>query len=572
MTAARRLAGAVALLVAIAGCAAIPTSGPVTEVAEDPGFGQSTVRYSPALPTDGAAPGDIVLGYLDAMLAYPSSTRTAAAFLTPAAADEWQRQAGVTIYDDVQVATAPEDGRTRADSGATAEVTLDAVQSGRLDPQGRFETGRGREGVEYRLTQVDGQWRIENPQPGLLVTDKFFDDYFRSFELYFFDRTAERLMPQPVHLLVEDGLAAAVITALARGDGSEQVQTFVPSLEDLRATVPVEDGVADVGFTAGSRRAADVERLSAQVVWSLRQVPGVTRVRISVGPTPVRPRDVAEQPITGWNEFGPSQGSEIAYVLADNQVMTVEGATVAAISGPWGEDANGAVAVAVADDRIALVRANRNSVQIAALDGAVQRTVNGAGFLEPVADVDGQFWLVDRQSADGTRVRLVGTGVRSISASALTGLDVRSIDISPGGARYVVTVGTGSDASVRVGRIIRDAKGAPTELAAPRRVDVGASGSQSAVWSDDVRVSFLSGTDGLIQMRTSLIDGSTVSDTSSGVGPRLPDANITGLAVGLGPDTVDYVSDEKGRLWYLGTGGTWVRVESEPISGIAYSP
>ena len=303
----RSLVVAAASMVVVAGCAAIPTSGPVTEVVEDSGFGQSTVRYSPAPPTEGASPGDVVRGYLDAMLAYPSSTRTAAAFLTPAAADTWERQSGVTIYADPQYATPPQDGRTRADVGEAAKVSVDAAEKGRLDTQGRFQVASGRRNVEYRLEQVDGEWRIANPQPGLMVTARFFEDYFRPFNLYFFDRPARRLVPQPVHVLVEDGLAAALITALARGDESPQVRTFVPVLDDLRATVPVDGGIADVGFTAGSRQSTDVEHLSAQVVWTLRQVPGVSRVRISVGSSPVRPRSVAEQPVDSWDEFGVGQ-------------------------------------------------------------------------------------------------------------------------------------------------------------------------------------------------------------------------------------------------------------------------
>lgn len=568
MTAVRRLAGALAVLVALAGCAAIPTSGPVTEVPDDSGLGQSTVRYSPAPPTDGAAPGEIVRGYLDAMLAYPASTRTASAFLTPSAADEWQRQDGVTIYNDAQVATPPEDGRTRSDAGSTAQVTLDAAPTGRLDPQGRFSTAQGREGVKYRLEQIDGQWRIDNPQPGLLVTDKFFADYFRPFELYFFDRTAERLVPQPVHLLVGDGLAAALITALARGDESAQVQTFVPGLEDLRATVPVDGGVADVGFTAGSRSAADVERLSAQVIWTLRQVPDVTSVRISVGSSPVRPNNVAEQPITGWDEFGVGQAGGSVHALMGNQVVSVDGASVTPIDGPWGDDAQGAAAVALGDDRIAVVDQDRGSVQIGTLGGTAQRTVKGTGFVDPATDVDGSFWLVDRP-AGSTRVRLVGDGVTGVSAPSLAGLDVRSIDISPEGARYVATIGTGSEASVRVGRVVRDAGGVPTGLATPRRVDGGAQNERSAVWADDVRVSFIAGSTSIAQVQTALIDGSTSAEGLDADELRLPEVDTARLVVEGGAAGDTYVTDPQGMLWYRGARDTWVSVQGEPLRSLS---
>ncbi len=565
----RRWAVVVAAVVAVAGCAAIPTSGPVTEVVEDSGFGQSTVRYSPALPTDGASPGEVVRGYLDAMLAYPSSTRTAAAFLTPAAADSWQRQAGVTIYSDAQFATPAQDGSTRTDAGSTARVSVDAAEAGRLDAQGRYRVGRGRQGVDYRLEQVDGQWRITNPQPGLMITARFFDDYFRPFNLYFFDRPARRLVPQPVHVLVEDGLAAALITALARGDTSTQVRTFVPVLDDLRATVPVDGGVADVGFTAGSRKAADVEHLSTQVVWTLRQVPGVSRVRISVGSSPVRPRSSAEQPIASWDEFGVAQDEGLTHGLVDDHVVAIDGADVTRVDNQWGKDANGATAVAMTDQRIALRAPDRASVRIVALaGGGGERIVEGRQLIDPVSDVDGQIWLVDRP-ADRTRVRVVGSGVSTLDASSLAGLDVRSLDISPDAARYVVTVGTGDAASVRVGRVVRDAKGVPTGLSTPRDIHGSAVGPRSAVWSDEVRVSFLAGNDSGTQLQTALIDGSDGSTTTSG--SLLPAGDISRLVVGSGPGAVTYVTDPKGRLWYLRSSGNWQRVDVDPIRSLGHS-
>ena len=87
----------------VGGCGSIPTSGPVTRVADDKGFGESTVRYAPALPVPGASPQEIVLGYLDAMLAFPVSTGTASAFLTPSAAKSWRPLDGVRVYSRPKV-------------------------------------------------------------------------------------------------------------------------------------------------------------------------------------------------------------------------------------------------------------------------------------------------------------------------------------------------------------------------------------------------------------------------------------------------------------------------------------
>lgn len=554
-----------AALVVLGGCAVVPSSGPVTEVVDDGGFGQSTVRYSPAPPVDGALPGEIVRGYLDAMLAYPASTRAAAAFLTPEAADDWQPQSGVTVYRDAQVATVATGG-SRREAAADVAVGLDILETGRLDAEGRYSEGRGVRGTGFTVVRSDGQWRISDPPPGLMVTAKFFADYFRPFTLYYFDRPAERLVPQPVHLLVDDRLAAALVTALARGgrDESGQLRTFVPGVDDLRATVPVTGGLADVGFTGGSREEADTRRMSAQIVWTLRQVPGIGTVRISVGAGPIEPYGSAQQPISAWQEFGAPDGDGAVHALNEDRVVGIDGTDVEPIDGPFGEDAGGAVGVAVAGDRVALVDAGRSSVRVAERSGDVLETLTGDGLLDPVSDVDGNVWLVDRPEG-GTRIRVIGaspSGAEPVDLDAgdLADLDVRSVDISPDGSRYVVTVGAGPATSVRVGRVLRGGDGAVVGLGAPRRLDLGTRTVRSAVWSDGVRISFLAATSAGTQVQTALIDGSSVSGGSTGGRALLPDVDARSLAIGSGADQASYVLDADGRLWVLAGSRSWTPV------------
>jgi hypothetical protein len=75
---ATQVAWALVTVLVLSACAGIPTSGPVTKVAAADDLGQSAVRYTPARPLRGASPEQIVRGFLDAMLAFPTSSRTAA--------------------------------------------------------------------------------------------------------------------------------------------------------------------------------------------------------------------------------------------------------------------------------------------------------------------------------------------------------------------------------------------------------------------------------------------------------------------------------------------------------------
>lgn len=553
----------------LGGCASIPHAGPVTEVVDDSGLGQSTVRYSPALPVEDASPGDIVRGYLDAMLAYPTSTRTASAFLTPTAADRWRPQAGVVVYDGARVAKPADDGARRAEGDVADAVVVTVDEVGRISPAGRYRTGRGGRAITFHLEQVDGQWRISDPQDGLLVTVKFFDDYYRAFSVYFFDEPARRLVASPVHLPVDDRLAAALVASLARGPEDDQMRTFVPAAEDLRSTVPVTDGIADVGFSGVDRDEIDVNRLSAQLTYTLSQVPSLDGVRVTVDDRLLGGAD-ALTPRTSGDEYDTTGALGRAYGLNDGRVVRLVDDQVTPLDGPWGKDAGGARAVAVGDGAVALVNRARDSVRIAGVDGTPRTTVRGEGFMAPVVDADGRFWLVDRPG-DRTRVRVVdGGSLIAVDAPGLAGLAPTRFDVSPDGARYLVGVGSGTSATILTGRVQRSAKDVITGLTPPAEPDDDVRG-RSPAWVGGTEIAFLgSGRTG-VEVQTMLIDGSP-GDDSGGRGV-LPEGDARSLVVGSSGIDRSYLTTDDGRVWHLGVGGTWQVVTSEdPITSIGFGP
>jgi len=564
----RRAAAGLIAIGLLTGCASIPTSGPVTKVADDTGLGQSTVRYSPALPTDDASPSEIVRGYLDAMLAYPSSTRTVTAFLTPSASRDWHPQSGVVVYDGPHIAVqADERAHRKTGGGTTVDVTVDEL--GRIATNGRFTQGRGGRALTFHLEQVDGQWRIDDPVDGLLVTEKFFADYFRAFDVFFFDEAAKRLVPIPVHLPVDDRLAAALIGILARGPGAKGLTSFVPGPKALRPTVPVDDGVADVGFLSEDTPRRDSDRLSAQVVWTLRQVPALRGVRISVGQQPLSPAGSSVQSLSAWGEYDTDDAWNAVYGIRGGHVVQLNGSSVAVFPGTWGRGDRRVRAAAVGGDRLAVLDESRSRVQVVTERGKVRATVDGSRFLPPVVDADGAFWLVDR---DGGRARLRvadDDAVRVVPTGRLERLDVRSFAVSPDGGRYLVTVGSGDDASVQVGRIERSAKDAVVGLGDPRVVE--ASGPvRSAVWIDGTTVAYLGPGRSGQQVLTRHVDGSPTSAGPFSGRTALPDIDPQVLAIGSGPSGDRYVTGRDGTVWYLGPAGSWGTVESkDPVTGLS---
>lgn len=574
-----RVLAVVSALLAVSACAGIPSSGPVTKVADDGGLGESTVRYSPTGPAEGASPQEIVRGYLDAMLAYPMSSGTASSFLTPDGAKGWAPAERVRVYSLSSV-SGPRllnagDGGTADKTRTPVEITVNLSEDARLDRQGHYTRRTKPSEVSYLLERVEGEWRITNPQAGMLVSQKFFDDYFRPFDIYYFDRPGGRLLPDPIHVVVGDQLPTALLTSLGRGPGASTegaARTYLPPLDELRPSVPVsEDGVADVEFDTdfGAISESAQDHLSAQLVWTLRQAPGVTAVRIVGGATTLTNGGNAEQPVSSWKAYGPSIVRGRAYALKDDKIVQIDRDEVKPISGTWGKDALGATSIAVSSDGVAGVLAGRSQVRITSRKGASARTFDGTQLITPRWDDDGNVWLVDRPGPQ-TRVRLVtGMKFRTLDIGGLAALDPTTFALSPDGSRYAVTV-SGGRGSIRVGRVLRDAKDRILGLGEPSRVHLTAGSPRSVTWLTGTQVSYLANSGSGRQVYSTAIDGSSTSGGLSRGGPLLPDVGARALAIGPGEEPVRYATDARNRLWLLSPGESWRLLPGKGVTGLTY--
>ncbi|AWB93014.1 hypothetical protein C3E78_12805 [Aeromicrobium chenweiae] len=571
----------VVLALALSACAGIPQTGPVTKVQDDTGLGESTVRYLPAKPVQGASPEQIVRGYLDAMLAFPASSRTAAAFLTPEAAEEWNPTSRVGVYSKPVVS-----GRAPSTTGlddprggpnGAVDVRLGFTDEATLDRQGHYTPRSGGGSVTYTLELVEGQWRITNPQDGALVNLKFFTDYFRPFNLFFFDRAGTRLVADPVHLVVGDQLATNLMASLARGPRpliGPASRTYLPPLSQLRPSVPVNrDGVADVEFTDDLAELSDSARdhLSAQVVWTLRQVPDITAAQIIGGATPLTAGGREVQPISGWGGYGPSLARGRGYALSGNRVVEIEDGRVSRLSGSWGRDARGAELIGVSDAGVAGVLPGRDLVRVTDRSGAGARQIAGTNFLTPQWDVDGTLWLVDATSG-GPRVRVVEGGrARRLDARPLRRLDVDSFSLSPDGTRYAVTTPTARSHRVFVGMVLRDAKDRLVGLGEAQRVAISAGNIRSVSWASETTIGFLAdSTSGGTTVDAVAIDGAEPPDDLDGGGASLPTSSVNALAIGPGEVPRLFATDTRGRLWSQSPDGSWRPLQATGVTGLTF--
>lgn len=567
----RRLFFSALVCVVLAGCARIPDDGTVHEVQIRTAERENAVRYSPAGPVKDATPRQIVNGFFDAMLAYPVTTTVASSFLSPDGARAWKSSGGVQIYAEPRVNAAPVD--SQSDRGRAVEVSLRTEAT--LDAQGRYEALGSDRRFALELVKVKGQWRIDNPPKGFLVNQKFFEDYYRPFSLYFFDRPGKRLVPEPIYLPIGDQLTTSMMTALLRGpQGSLHgtARSYIPAGTELSTSLPVQrNGLVEVELKQDliALPVAAQELLSAQIVWTLRQADGVRAVRIVADGSELSPEGDGPQTVDSWASFGPRTSGGTFFAIRDNSIVRMAGRSVAAVSGVWGKDAGGARSVAVnrSEERIATVSKGGRSLQVGGLSRdakPVAATFSGRGFSAPVFDDRGQVWSFDRANG-ATRLRLFnGSEARTVPTPGLAKVAVESFALSPGQSRYALVGRTPSGPRPYVGSVLADAKDRVVALSEPRPLDVGdpdisdsvVTSPRSIVWTESGMLAFLATrSPDDVQIFGMRIDGSLFAGEGAKGGPLLPDVEATGLAVAGGQTA--YVVDQKKRMWLRSGSDMW---------------
>ena len=304
---------AVVLAMLLAGCAQVPTSGPVVDVAEPvtgvaPG---SFVRALPQPPTPGMTTLEVVQGFLDAASGFEDDHAVARSYLTPQMARDWRPQEGVRVYGDDSVELA---------EPSPGNVTMQASQVGAVTPDRQYVPDAAGTDVSeaFGLEQVEGQWRIGRLAQGLLLSRAAAERSYRAFQTYFVARPGGILTPNPLLLTISTkDLPAELVKSLLAGPSAwlaPTVSNAFPEGTTLNGLI-ISDGVARVDLSAAATTADDLarEEMSAQLVWTLRQVSGVNAIAITVDGQPFAvPGAPAEQPRIAWEKYNPDGLSEEA--------------------------------------------------------------------------------------------------------------------------------------------------------------------------------------------------------------------------------------------------------------------
>lgn len=549
-------------VLALGGCASIPTDGPVTQGRSGERDVQGGFGVLPVGPVPDETPEGIVRGFLLAAAGVENNFEVARTFLTPSAGASWQPTESTIVYNGStpEVLVSDPAGVMLPQAAASPEqatVSVTVPVNATVDADGRYVSapaGAIRE-VGFGLQKVSGQWRIGEVADEVLITDTDFALLYRPYELYFLDPTATVLVPETRWFPDRPSTATSLVTQLLVGPSTwlaDSVTTAFPAGTRLGLdAVPVEAGSAQVDLTSSARAASANDRtlMQAQLEATLIPVPTVSAVEMTVDGSTIELQGTAEVLRDPPVDEAPVlvRGSAVVH-LRNGALAPVEDLPPLGdllLSNPGA--AYGLVSYAV------LAQERSQLLHLVPGDEVVpEPLLTGADLTAPSFDRFGWIWSTPAASEGVVLAARPEGTVAPVAADWLAGRRVSSVRVSRDGARAVVA---STDAEGRghvdLAGVVRDRVDAPLRL---EPMGQGALGSglasvEEAVWVDEVRVAVLGRRDGDEQDRVHLLRLG---------GPALPTLPVA-------PDAVSLASAKGERTIVVGTSAGEVLVQAGAV-------
>ena len=475
----------------LAGCASIPTSGPIHEGSTVAIDNQELIyRAIPQPPQPGMSPEELVLGFLAASSSTADGYTVARQFLTPAAAANWTPLRQVRVYDNSGI-------QTRLTAPGSVSVT--GTEEGVIGSDGGFVVAEAGKKFQagYTLVRVGKDWRIAKLPEGLVLGSGDIEREFRTYDLYYFDPTFSVVTPDAVTVPVTvAGAATVLVSSLLSGPTSwlaPAVRTAFPEGTTLALdSVPVVAGVAQVDLSPQVLEADDQARqaLSAQLVWTLHQLPNVTGVAITVGGQPLPIPGVGPlQSVDSSQRYNPDAAGSTgdAYAgAATGLVRLGAGGRLQRATGAVGHGKPLLIAPSVSLDEktVAGITPDRRQLWTQLVAGETPPALVGRGTDLSRASFDrtGSLWWVDR--GNGVFILQSGRPAARVPVVGLpTGMApsaIEAVSIARDGTRAALLVRRGGAVEPWVARIERD--GTNVRLAAPRRLETSVTDALDLAW------------------------------------------------------------------------------------------
>jgi hypothetical protein len=472
-----------AVVMVLAGCANIPTGGPVAKLPVDSGAVDAATVSLPDEPVKGATQQQILQGFIRAGRGPQLNYKVARDFLTDDFSSKWNPNAGVLVSSS-PIVTAPV---------GTDTLQIQVAVSAEVDATGRYTTYQTPQTkpLQFHFTKTkDGQWRISSAPDGTVLTPNRFASIFHAWNLYFFDPSFQYLVPDQRWFADSRSISTLIVKGLLAGpsdwlSGGVLLSAF-PSGTDLTGTPTVSSGRITVDLTSqvSAESATGQRRMTQQLTQSLTGLNTVNSAAITVGGFPL---SISDGPVPDHDET----------VLPD---------PVGFEKGVFGSLVEGAVrplsGVGTAIDKLAPTGATlaRNGVDVAAVSAAGVSLVRGTGaavlldkrpnLVVPSIDPEGFVWSVPSDQP-GAIIAFDTAGKPHPVAFTYDGTVV-SMNLSRDGTRVLIALTTSSGPKLLVAGVIRDKDLVPTSLGPPIYPAIRSGAILGAAWVDSSSVVALS--------------------------------------------------------------------------------
>lgn len=482
------------IALALAGCAGVPDSsvpvvvGPAPTGAgngQDPGLG-----IQPGGPVDGSSSDQIVRDFFKALTAADPEFKVAREYLTPDVAKSWRPGGGVLV-----VGTAW--GAQPGTKDGTVNFTADRVAQ--VDDTGVYSADSGPLSYEFHLTEIDGEWRINNPPEAPWIDATAFGQVYQDINLYFANPAGTTVVPDiRYYRETHEQLANRMVKGLLDGPSSALAPAVRDEFEEpvaLRSGIKLGSDTVDVDLTGlKGKSEQQLGVLAAQLVWTLGQV-NVSAIQISNDGTPL---DISGngtvQTAADWAGFDPDAMpvNATGYYIDGGAVFTDAAQPVAGPVGA-GEYAVTDAAVSLDGTQIATISAGSSPPVLHV--GAINSPLSGVdlpGTVSLASPTWGgsstEVWVV-RNGSEIVQVGLKAPPV-IVSAPSLSELgEVRSIAMSRDGTRLAVIAAQPTEPSkLYVAPIVRTSDSVSVGAFAPLAANLDVS---AVAWVDARRLAIL---------------------------------------------------------------------------------
>ncbi|OIV37568.1 hypothetical protein BIV57_10205 [Mangrovactinospora gilvigrisea] len=597
---------AVALALLAAGCATMPSSGPVQGADQSQNSDQNAqVRVLGQKPLANEEPLPLVSGFLEATTADDAAYAAAKDYLTPAERHSWRPGAGVTVLDSAPTPSPADSVVPDATNRYRVQITGRLV--GQVDSDGAYQglAGSGHDvTLKYDLVRgKDKQWRIASMPHGLVLASDDFQRIYRPANLFYYTAVEggglRELSPgrpltvaDRIYLRRRDDPATAAVAALLRGPSdwlAPMSRSAFPVGTRLNRVTLADDGSYNVVLRGAplEQDGSSCRLMGAQIALSLADLTNSADpvVRLSDGRSKGTACTVsggaAKRYASALAGVPSANGSDISqyYVDTSGRIVSLLPAQGSAtpVPGPLGaghakfasvgvrRDEQEAAAVSTDGRRLYLADLDAHAdLHEVAVSGA--RGKSGAGFTAPSWDAWNELWFAD-STGHGSQVYVFpspGADAKPIAVSVpeLGGRRIVALRAAADGSRLALLVRSSSgsgDPQVLVGRVVRTGSEQHTGLAVDQlRPAATQLGSISAIaWSGPNQLMVVGQETGTLQ-QVFAVD----ADGSRAVVPQTLGAmpgGVRSVAASEVPKVLAAVDSEDGTMYRQDVSGIWHR-------------